>query len=91
MNKKEMILTIVMAFISFFAFKSYAMQQITVTTGYGYYSYNGQIVADYNYAPGTYSICNGLTQTEVANVSQLNDQLVNSTAYSTFMNTVGCN
>lgn len=69
----------------------FAMQQITVNTGYGYFSYNGQIVSDYVYAPGNYVVCNGLVQNEVSNKSMLNAQQVNGMAYEKFLNNEGCN
>lgn len=75
---------------AFFCGHVWAMQTMNVTTGYGYLSYNGQVLADYQFSPGNYQICNGMTQTEVANASQLNSQQVNFAAYLSFFNNPGC-
>ena len=91
MNKKELILAVAIALIGFLSLTAYAKQQISVTTGFGYYSYNGQIVSDYDMPIGNYSICNGLIQTEVSSENMLNPQQVNGAAYMSFLQNPGCN
>lgn len=91
MKIEKLVLVIILFLTGFFMSRAWAMQNMTVTTGHGYYTWNGQNISGYDYPPGDYSVCSGLGHIEVPENQSLNTQSVNSAAYMQFFNQVGCN
>jgi hypothetical protein len=74
-------------FISFIFFIIFTCSHVmaktmTVATGQGYESYNGQVIAYYSFTPGNYEIANDINYTETNSIP---NETINYTAACAYM------
>lgn len=61
---------------------------MNVSTKYGYYKWNGEIISKYELNPGNYPLSDGISYIEVQNESSLNSITVNNDAWQQYINSV---
>lgn len=66
---------------------AWGMQSMNTVTGYGYFTWNGQIISKYHMNPGTYNYSDNLTYTDISQ-SQFNSVVVNTDAWDSYVNSV---